>query len=79
MAIRTVDLSEAETRLGELVSVARAGGEVIIEEDGAPVARIVPAGFPKKVRVADLQKDEIWTSDDFDAPLPDDVWVGGKP
>ena len=27
-------------------------------------------------RVADLNKGEIWTSDDFDDPLPDEFWVG---
>ncbi|MCA1618041.1 MAG: DUF2281 domain-containing protein [Acidobacteria bacterium] len=27
-------------------------------------------------RVADLNKGEIWASDDFDEPLPDEFWTG---
>jgi predicted DNA-binding antitoxin AbrB/MazE fold protein len=27
-------------------------------------------------RIAGLHRGEIWTSDDFDAPLPDEFWLG---
>lgn len=31
---------------------------------------------PKRQRVLDLNKGEIWMSDDFNAPLPDEFWLG---
>ena len=31
---------------------------------------------PKQQRVPDLDKGKYWMSDDFDAPLPDEFWLG---
>jgi Protein of unknown function (DUF2281) len=31
---------------------------------------------PKRQRVLDLNKGEIWMSDDFNAPLSDEFWLG---
>lgn len=30
----------------------------------------------KKKRILDLNKGEIWMSDDFNDPLPDEFWLG---
>jgi hypothetical protein len=32
----------------------------------------------KRQRVLNLNKGEIWMSDDFNAPLPDEFWLGEK-
>jgi len=72
----TVDVEEAKERLPELVSLALEGNEVIISEGDRPVARLVPFSGTGQRRVADLNKGEIWMSDDFDEPLPDEFWVG---
>ncbi len=73
MQTETVDVQEAQTRLPELVSLVLAGTEVILTEGTAPRVRLVPMAKP---RVAELHKGAIITSDDFDAPLPDDFWLG---
>jgi len=39
-----------------------------------PVARLVPIS----VRAAGLHAGAIWTSPDFDEPLPDEFWMGDK-
>ena len=72
----TVDVEEAKERLPELVSLALEGNEVIISEGDRPVARLVPFAGAGQKRVADLNKGEIWMSDDFDEPLPDEFWMG---
>lgn len=36
---------------------------------------IVPQEVPKQ-RVMDLFKGQIWMSDDFNDPLPDEFWMG---
>jgi antitoxin (DNA-binding transcriptional repressor) of toxin-antitoxin stability system len=40
--VQTVDLKDAQTRLPELVKSLNRGGEIIIEADHTPVARLVP-------------------------------------
>ncbi len=75
---RTVSVDEAQEKLQDLLAQALAGNEVIITEHGKPVARLVPVpvALPKKKRVAGLNRGTIWTSDDFDQPLPDEFWLG---
>lgn len=74
---RTVNIDEAKNQLTDLLALALDGNEVIITEDGKPLARLVPvASSSKKNRVAGLNRGKIWASDDFDEPLPDDLWTG---
>ena len=75
---KTVDVEEAKERLPELVSLALEGNEVIISDGDRPVARLVPFSQGGERRVADLNKGEIWVSDDFDDPLPDEFWAGAE-
>jgi prevent-host-death family protein len=74
-----VTLKDAQARLAELLTLAQAGNEIIIAEGGLPVARLVSIAEPKrKRRIAGLQRGKVWTSHDFDAPLPDEFWTGSK-
>lgn len=73
MQTETVDVHEAQTRLPELISLVIAGTEVILTGGATPRVRLVPIAKP---RVAELHKGAIITSVDFDAPLPDDFWLG---
>ena len=75
----TIDISEVQ-HLAELLDKIRDGNEVILAEGSKPIARltaIVPADSGEK-RVGNLNPGSIWTSDDFDAPLPDEFWLGGE-
>ena len=39
---QTVSIDEAKSQLSDLVTIASEGGEVIIVQDGKPLARLVP-------------------------------------
>lgn len=71
-----VNLEEAKSSLPALVEAAIKGEEVVITDDGKPLARLVPIAPAKKKRVAGLNRGAIWTSEDFDEPLPDELWSG---
>ncbi len=73
--MKTIDLHEAQTNLAELVTLVRAGVEVMLTEGNTPIARLVPIS-PGLPRIAGLHHGAIWTSDDFDEPLPEEFWVG---
>lgn len=75
MQTTTVDVHEAQTRLVELLSLVTAGTEVIVMAGNTPLARIVPMAGATP-RVAGLHPGTIWTSEDFDEPLPDTFWTG---
>jgi antitoxin (DNA-binding transcriptional repressor) of toxin-antitoxin stability system len=75
MVVKTVDVSEAKTHLPELLSLLSPGSEIILTRDETPVARLVPVAPPSGSRVPGLHAGAAWTSDDFDAPMPDDFWT----
>lgn len=68
----TVDIHEAQRRLGELVARASKGEEVVLTDGGKPVARLAP------IRVAGLHEGAMEMHDDFDASLPASFWVGDE-
>jgi prevent-host-death family protein len=70
----TVDVSEAQTHLRELLDRVNAGVQIILSENEKPIARLVPVSG----KIAGLHAGSIWTSDDFDEPLPDGFWTEGK-
>jgi prevent-host-death family protein len=75
--VQTVTIDEAQTKLPDLLAQASAGNEVIITEDGTPVARLVPFAVTlKKKRIAGLNRGAVSMSEDFDKPLPDEFWLG---
>ena len=76
MSSKTVDIYDTETSLSELVSLALQGNEVIIAEDDKPLVRLIPISESKKLRTPGLNRGEIWTSEDFDEPLPESFWTG---
>ena len=45
--MQTVELVDAQTRLGELVESLTHGNEIVIEKNHRPVARLLPTGLPK--------------------------------
>ena len=75
---KTVTVHDAQTQLLKLLSFAMKGNEVIIVENDKPLARLVPISSTSQPRIAGLNKGKIWVSDDFDAPLPDEFWMGSN-
>ena len=76
MDAKTVDVHEAQHSLPELVALAIAGTEIILTEGSTPIARLVPLKTAGGKRVAGLHPGSASVSDDFDAPLPEDFWLG---
>ena len=72
MQTKIVDIHEAQTHLVELLSLVTAGIEIILTEGSTPLARIVPMRGATTPRVAGLHPGAIWTSEDFDEPLPEE-------
>ena len=71
---RTVNIDEAKNQLQDLLALAAEGNEVIITDEGKPLAKLVPVASQKR-RIAGLNRGQIWTSEDFDAPLTDDFFL----
>ena len=68
-----VNIHEAKTRFSKLIIQASKGEEIIIARAGKPVAKLVALEKPKKSRKPGSAKGQVTMSDDFDAPLPDDI------
>jgi prevent-host-death family protein len=67
-----VNIYVAKTHVSRLIDQVNAGEEVVITRDGRAVARLVPAESKPRRKLGTL-KSKIWMSDDFDAPLPDEM------
>jgi antitoxin (DNA-binding transcriptional repressor) of toxin-antitoxin stability system len=73
MPTTNVDVKELATHWPEIVSQVISGAEVIVTEGDHPCAKLV-ALTPGQPRIPGLHLGAIKTTDDFDAPLPDDFW-----
>lgn len=71
--MKIVNLHAAKTHLSRLVEDAANGEDIVIAKAGRPIVRLVPVGKPDRKRVFGSMKGKIQISDDFDAPLPDDL------
>ena len=80
--MKIVNVSEAKTHLSALIAAAVAGEEVIISRAYKPVVKLVAVEpeKPAKQRVFGLRQDEpYYIAPDFDAPLPEEIWLGHGP
>lgn len=79
-----VPIHKAKTDLTKLIPLVEAGERVVITRHGRPVADLVPhrdAHDFRLARIADRRRarganETVRLTDDFDTPLPDDVWFG---
>lgn len=69
--METVNVHEAKTHLSKLLERVEAGEEIILARNGKPVARLVP--MRRVRRRPGGMKGRIWISEDFDAPLPEEI------
>ena len=68
-----VNIHDAKTRLSSLLRRVAAGEEIVIAKAGKPIAKLVPFDPPLADRIPGTAKGRLRLSDDFDAPLPDEV------
>ena len=71
MGGRAVEVGHAQSRLPELIRRAARGEDVILTEEGEPVARIIPITRARGSREFGSAKGLIYMAEDFDAPLED--------
>lgn len=69
----TVEVSDAETRLRELLEAIKGGAEITLVEGEEVVARLVPPSSIG-IRTPGLHAGAIEPSEDFDKPLDDSFW-----
>lgn len=68
-----VNVHEAKTHLSRLLERVQAGEEVVIAKAGRPVAKLIPIGTRSSRRVPGSAHGMVTMSDDFDAPLPEEI------
>ena len=71
-----VNVHEAKTHFSKLLERVALGEEVVIARAGPPVAKLVPIAPEVSERHPGSARGNVWTADDFDAPLPDEVQAG---
>jgi antitoxin (DNA-binding transcriptional repressor) of toxin-antitoxin stability system len=76
MQTRSMDIKQLPPTVAGLLALIAGGGEIIIEEDGKVLARLLPVHPQTEQRIAGLHEGQGWVSEDFDEPLPDEFWVG---
>jgi len=74
--MKTVDVQSLNSSLADLVDLAKREAGLVLTHAGQPVATMLP--LPERVnqRMAPLHPGAMEVSADFDAPLPDDFWLG---
>ncbi len=68
-----VNIHDAKTHFSKLINQALTGEDVIIARDGKPIVRLVPYAEEIQTRRGGQFKGLIQISEDFDAPLPDEL------
>ena len=48
----------------------------LVKDEPSKIKTKIKVAVTNKKRVADLNRGTIWTSEDFDQPLPDEFWLG---
>ncbi len=76
---RTLNINEINNSIQAVLALTKNGDEVVLEENGNPVAKVTPIGMVEKPenlppRIAGLREGRSWMSDDFDDELPDEFW-----
>ncbi len=70
MTLLSVD--KLEHQFMAFLSMVEAGEEFILEKSGEPIAKVIPVKKRGK-RTLGKEEGKIWMSDDFTAPLPEDL------
>ncbi len=75
-AMKTIEVQTLTSSLADLVELAKREAGIVLTNAGQPVATVLP--MPERVsqRIAPLHPGAMEVSEDFDAPLPDDFWLG---
>lgn len=74
----TITVQKSDVKLDDLFAWVQEGTEIIIMHGETTLAKVIPTethfNQPKE-RILGAHPGS-WMSDDFDAPLPDEFWLG---
>lgn len=73
MTTQTYNIQEAKAHFSRLLQEAASGVDVIIAKAGKPMARISQIETRRPSIRFGVLKGKVKVSEDFDAPLPDDL------
>ncbi|MEA3416276.1 MAG: type II toxin-antitoxin system prevent-host-death family antitoxin [Thermodesulfobacteriota bacterium] len=73
MTTQTFNVREAKTHLSILLQAVASGADVIIAKAGKPMARLSSIEESRSQIRFGVLKGKVKVSDDFDAPLPDNI------
>ncbi|EKD69970.1 MAG: prevent-host-death family protein [uncultured bacterium] len=68
-----INIHEAKTNFSKLINRVLKGDDIIIARDGKPLVRLIAYSETVSERHGGQLRGLIKISDDFDAPLPDDL------
>ncbi len=68
-----VNVHDAKTHFSRLLDRAAMGEEIILAKAGRPVAKLVPIRPAATDREPGSARGDVWISDEFDAPLPEEI------
>jgi antitoxin (DNA-binding transcriptional repressor) of toxin-antitoxin stability system len=74
--MKSLEVSNSDLTLSQLVPLLTADVEIILTKDNKPFARLTALSEEPRTRVPGLHPGAFSESDDFNAPLPDDFWLG---
>jgi prevent-host-death family protein len=72
--MENVTIHQAETNLSELLARVELGEEIVISDQGVPIAKLVPLRTVSNRRASmGIDRGKFVIPEDFDAPLPEDI------
>ena len=74
--MKTIDVQTQTGSLADLVELAKREAGLMFLQSGQPVAQMLPLPQPAAPRIAPLHPGAMEAGEDFDAPLPEDFWLG---
>jgi antitoxin (DNA-binding transcriptional repressor) of toxin-antitoxin stability system len=76
--MKSIEIAEQTGSVAELLKLAKEESGLVLLESGRPIARVIPVPEPAQKRIAPLHPNAMVATEDFDAPLPDEFWLGQR-
>ena len=78
MVTKTLDITTMQAVKDSLLSWLEQDTEIILTENGHPIARVLPMEKLSRKQLSGLNRGSMIMHDDFDEPLPDNFWLGDE-
>jgi len=76
MSVHSVNLSDAEGHLADLIKLLDSGDEVVIVRANGPEIRLVVQSEKKRERIFGLHEGDFYMSEDFNDSMPEGFLMG---